>query len=121
MSFFKKLLKGVGNIVTMGALRSYDAQKKAMQQQALYQQMALQQQQQAMKQQQASLQQQKALQERELASQEQNLNQQSKYNVSAKRESKDVNSTDLTKGNADTTTTIKMGLVGDDENGDEWY
>lgn len=125
MGFLKKLVKGVGNIVTMGALRSYDAQKEAMQQQAMYQQLALQQQQQAMdnytKQAQAQMEQQKALQERELASQEQNLNQQSKYNISAKRESKDVNNTDLTKGNADTTATIKMGLVGDDESGDEWY
>lgn len=121
MGFFKKLVKGVANLATMGAIKSYDAQKQAMQQQALYQQLALQQQQQAMKQQQASLQQQKALQERELTAQEQNLNQQSKYNISSKRENKDINSTDLTKGNADTTTTIKMGLVGDDENGDEWY
>lgn len=125
MGFLSKLVKGVGNIATMGALKSYDAQKKAMQQQALYQQMALQQQQQAMdnytKQTQAQMEQQKALQERELASQEQNLNQQSKYNISAKRESKDINNTDLTKGNADTTATVKMGLVGDDETGDEWY
>lgn len=125
MGFFKKLVKGVANLATMGAIKSYDAQKQAMQQQALYQQIALQQQQQAMdnytKQAQAQMAQQKALQERELASQEQNLNQQSKYNVSAKRESKGINSTDLTKGNVDTTTTIKMGLVGDDESGDEWY
>lgn len=121
MGFFKKLVKGVANLATMGAIKSYDAQKQAMQQQALYQQLALQQQQQAMKQQQASLQQQKALQERELTAQEQNLNQQSKYNISSKRENNNINNTDLTKGNADTSTNIKLGLVGDDESGDEWY
>lgn len=125
MGFFKKLVKGVANLATMGAIKSYDAQKQAMQQQALYQQIALQQQQQAMdnytKQAQAQMAQQKALQERELASQEQNLNKQSKYNISSKRENNNINNTDLTKGNADTSTNIKLGLVGDDESGDEWY
>ena len=121
MGFFKNLVKGVANLATMGAIKSYDAQKQAMQQQALYQQMAMQQQQQAMELQKQQAQPQKALQERELASQEQNLNQQSKYNISSKRENNNINNTDLTKGKADTSTNIKLGLVGDDESGDEWY
>lgn len=121
MGFFKNLVKGVANLATMGAIKSYDAQKQAIQQQALYQQMAMQQQQQAMELQKQQAQQQKALQERELASQEQNLNKQSKYNISSKRENNNINNTDLTKGKADTSTNIKLGLVGDDESGDEWY
>lgn len=123
-----KSLKSLGlGLLTAGAYNQYASQKEAMAQQQQYQQLALQQQQQAMELQKQQAQQQQELQQQQLALQErenetanQQLNAYNKSTANYQRERNSINSTDLTKGKADSGQTIALNLTGDDET-DEWY